>query len=227
MLTSSMLQHSFDISVAVRAVHNLLAANWVGVHATAFVQSDRTGVPFELSGWNFQRSSRINWATKWCWQQFFCNFSSHMRWQLRIILNQTIYEYSSPYPFLLPLFFFPQNWQDVLPTKHASFFCHPISEFISFLDLNFFLLKFLFLDLVFFFVIRLLRFHFLDRNRRFEGEGERECSRKWWKLFLIENPIRIFWNLWNIRHWIGIINYLTCFSIFFLLFKSKQQTVFK
>ncbi len=45
-----MLQHSFDISVAVWAACNLLAANWVGVHATAFEWLDSTGVPFELSG---------------------------------------------------------------------------------------------------------------------------------------------------------------------------------
>ncbi len=42
MLTSSTLQHAFNISVAIRAAHNLLAANWVGVCATACVRSDRT-----------------------------------------------------------------------------------------------------------------------------------------------------------------------------------------
>ncbi len=45
-----MLQHLFDISVAVQAVRNLLAGNWVGVRATAFARLDRTGVPFELLG---------------------------------------------------------------------------------------------------------------------------------------------------------------------------------
>ncbi len=49
MLTSSTLQHSFDIRFAVRAAHNLLAANWVGVCATAFAQSDHTDMLFELS----------------------------------------------------------------------------------------------------------------------------------------------------------------------------------
>ncbi len=67
-------QHSFDISVAIRAARNLLAANWVGVCATAFVRSDHTGVPFELSSWNFQHLSRIDWATKWRWKWFFCKF---------------------------------------------------------------------------------------------------------------------------------------------------------
>ncbi len=45
-----------------------LSQHWVGVCATAFARSDHTGVPFELSGWNFQRFSRIDWATKWHWQ---------------------------------------------------------------------------------------------------------------------------------------------------------------
>ncbi len=92
MLTSSVLQHSFDVSVAIQAAHNLLAANWVGVRVTAFVQSYLTGVSFEPSGWNFQCLSRIDWATNWHWQQFFCNFSSRIWWQLRIILDQTMYE---------------------------------------------------------------------------------------------------------------------------------------
>ncbi len=92
MLTSSTLQHSFDISVAFRVTHNLLAANWVVVRATAFVWSDCTGVPFELSGWNFQHLSRIDVATKWRWQRFFCNFSSRILWRLRIILDQTMYK---------------------------------------------------------------------------------------------------------------------------------------
>ncbi len=45
-----MLQHSFDISVAILAARNILAANWVGVRATAFARWDHTGMPFELSG---------------------------------------------------------------------------------------------------------------------------------------------------------------------------------
>ncbi len=40
MLTSSMLQHSFDINVGVWAVCNLLAANWVRDRATAFARSN-------------------------------------------------------------------------------------------------------------------------------------------------------------------------------------------
>ncbi len=95
MLTSSTLQHSFDISVVVQAACDLLAANWVVIRATAFARSDCTGVPFELSGWNFQRLSRIDWKTKWRWQQFFCNYSSRIRWQLRIISDQTMYSYRS------------------------------------------------------------------------------------------------------------------------------------
>ncbi len=91
MLTSGTLKHSFDISVAVCGACNLLAANWVGVRATALVRSDLTGTLFELLGWNFQRLSRIDWATKWRWQRFFCNFSSRIRWQLRIILDKTMY----------------------------------------------------------------------------------------------------------------------------------------
>ncbi len=95
MLICNMLQHSFDISVAIRAVRNLLAANWVGVRGIAFAWSDYTGVLFELSGWNFQRLSRIVWATKWHWQQFFCNFSSRIWWQLWIILDKTMHRYIS------------------------------------------------------------------------------------------------------------------------------------
>ncbi len=45
-----MLQHLFDISIAIQAVRNLLAADWVEVRATAFAQSDLTGLLFELSG---------------------------------------------------------------------------------------------------------------------------------------------------------------------------------
>ncbi len=67
-----------------------LSQNWVGVHTTAYARSDCTGVPFELLGWNFQRLSRIDWATEWRWRWFFCNFSSHIRWQLRSILDQTM-----------------------------------------------------------------------------------------------------------------------------------------
>ncbi len=37
-----------------------LSQNWLGVRATALEWSDHTGVPFELSGWNFQRLSRID-----------------------------------------------------------------------------------------------------------------------------------------------------------------------
>ncbi len=51
-----------------------LSQNWVGVRATAIAWSDRTSIPFELSSWNFQCLSRIDWATKWRWQQFFCKF---------------------------------------------------------------------------------------------------------------------------------------------------------
>ncbi len=69
-----------------------LSQNWVGVRTTPFARSDCTGVPFELLGWNFQRLSRIDWATKWRWQRFFCNFSSRIRWILRIILDRTMYE---------------------------------------------------------------------------------------------------------------------------------------
>ncbi len=69
-----------------------LSQNWVRVRATAFARSDGTGVPFELSGWNFQHLSRIDWAAKLRWQRFFCYFSSHIWWQLRINLDQTIYE---------------------------------------------------------------------------------------------------------------------------------------
>ncbi len=43
-----MLQHSFDISVAIRAARNLLAANLAGVRATVFARSNRTGAQFEL-----------------------------------------------------------------------------------------------------------------------------------------------------------------------------------
>ncbi len=50
MLSTNTLQHSSDISVAIWVVCNLLAANGVGVHTTAFARSDHTGVPFELSG---------------------------------------------------------------------------------------------------------------------------------------------------------------------------------
>ncbi len=68
-----------------------LSQNWVGVRATAFARLNHMGVPFELSGWNFQCLPRIDWATKWHWQRFFCDFSSHIQWQLRIILDQTMY----------------------------------------------------------------------------------------------------------------------------------------
>ncbi len=50
MLTSSTLQHSFDISVAGQVARNQLGTNWVGVWAAAFARSDHTGVPFELPG---------------------------------------------------------------------------------------------------------------------------------------------------------------------------------
>ncbi len=74
MLTSSTLPHSFDISVAIWAVRNLLAANEIGVRTIAFAQSDHINVLFKLSGWNFQHLSRIDWATKWCWQCFLAIF---------------------------------------------------------------------------------------------------------------------------------------------------------
>ncbi len=43
-----------------------LSQNWTGVCVTAFAQLDHTSVLFELSGWHFQRLSRVDWDPIWC-----------------------------------------------------------------------------------------------------------------------------------------------------------------